>query len=91
MQSICATDMSACVKTAKASRDHGLDSKRSLGLAAIESQRKRLEELRSQDTDRPETYLLLREELDFRQVWQYQRMTSEGSRKLINCWPAILA
>ncbi len=40
-------------EAAKASRDHGLDSKRSLGLAAIESQRKRLEELRSQDADRP--------------------------------------
>jgi Na+/H+ antiporter len=65
-------------EAAKASRDHGLDSKRSLGLAAIESQRKRLEELRSQDLIGPETYLLLQEELDFRQV----SITADDERRI---------
>lgn len=63
---------------AKGSLDHGLDRKHSLGLAAIGSQRKRLEELRSQDQVGPETYLLLQEELDFRQV----SMTADDERKI---------
>ncbi len=52
--------------------------KRKLGLAAIRRQRKRLEELRSQERVGADSFLILQEELDFMQV----SISSEADRQI---------
>lgn len=55
-----------------------MDTKRSLGLAAIACQRQRLEELRTADAVGPDAFLVLQEELDFAEVG----LRTEEERKI---------
>ena len=54
------------------------EEKRSLGLAAIRRQRKRLEELRNEQRVGADAYMILQEELDFTEV----ALTSESERRI---------
>ena len=63
---------------ARSDSDESLEGKRALGLAAIQSQRNCLEDLRTKDLVGPDAYLVLQEELDFRQV----AITAENERRI---------
>jgi CPA1 family monovalent cation:H+ antiporter len=55
-----------------------LDAKRQLGLAAMRKQRKRLEQLRSEQKVGGDAFLILQEELDFHEV----ALSSEDDRHI---------
>ena len=63
---------------AQSTQSTPLDKRRRLGLAAIRSQRKRLEQLRSGSIVGADSYLALQEELDFREL----AITSEDERHI---------
>jgi len=63
---------------AQSTHSAAMEKKRRLGLAAIRSQRKRLEQLRSSSVVGADSYLALQEELDFREL----AITSEDERHI---------